>query len=307
MSQQLIYTPEQEEVFFDQIDQVYALAEDLKFEEAEQLLLEIEDSILDPKENCSVGGILLDSIFAFYEQAGQVEKALPYFIKETDYLQEKIKTESIKSISHFITTGAIYYALADLELARKYFKLAHKSGKSGDFQDYNPDFLHIALISDAEFIEFSRDFVPQTNMDQEDLSEEQQELIDDYSEKGNLAMDNGEYTVAISWFTKAMEVLPEPAGDWEASGWLSASIGDAYFSAGKYKQALENLHSALQIYGEGEDANPFVLLRLGETYFELNDHKKATDYLLLAYKMEGEAIFEEEKKYLNFLKKQTKL
>lgn len=70
----LVYSPEEEEVFFDQIDQVYTLTESQNLEEAEALLLKIDSSIPHPKENCSVGSILLDSIFSFYEQTGKVEK-----------------------------------------------------------------------------------------------------------------------------------------------------------------------------------------------------------------------------------------
>lgn len=304
MSHKLIYTPEQEELFFDQIDQVYTLAEDSKFEEAEALLLDIESYIPDPKEDCSVGGILLDSIFSFYEQAGQVEKALPYFLSETAYLQEKLQHEKIKSTGHFVTTGAIYYAMNDLDQARKYFKTAYKLEKARVFQDFNPDFLHIGAISDEEFAAFKVDFVPGTG-EQEDLTEEQQALIDDYAEKGNEEMDKANYDAAVEWYNKAIAVLPVPATDWEAAGWLLASIGDAYFSAGKYKEALTQLAIAEEIYGE--EANPFVLLRSGEAHFELNDHAQAALYLHRAYQLEGEELFEEDKKYLNFLKKQVKL
>jgi tetratricopeptide (TPR) repeat protein len=299
------YNQEQEELFFDQIDQVYTLTETAGFQDAEKLLLEIESSFPDPKEDCSVGSILLDSIFSFYEQAGQIEKALPFLLKETAYLQEKLLNEPIKGIGHFVTTGSIYYSLGDLDKARVYFKIAHNKEKGRVFQDFNPDFLHIAVISDTEFEDFKKDFTPNTE-EQDELSDEQQELIDDYCEKGNLEMDQGNYSAAIELFRKALKVLPEPAEDWDITGWISASVGDAYFCAKNYQEALVHLLAALKLYGD-EEANPFVLLRLGEVYYELGETELAGDYLLRAYRMEGEALFEDDKKYFKFLKKQHQL
>ncbi len=306
MSNSIIYTAVQEEEFFDHIDQVYAFAESAAYEEAEDLLLEIEASIPDPKEDCSVGNILLDSIYSFYEQTGQLEKALPYFLKETAYLKELIKTDTVKHPVHFVTTGSIYYAQADLDTARVYFKLAYSLKKGSIFQDFNPDFLHIARISDQEFEEFKKDFVPNTDTETEDLTEEQQLLIDDYCEQADQEVDKGNYAKAIAFFNQALEVLPQPKEDWEAAGWIQASIGDAYFNDSKYAEALAPLLAAQYIYGE-EEPNPFVMLRLGSTYFELNDHKNAADFLLRAYKIEGEELFEDDKKYLNFLKKEHQL
>lgn len=297
----LVYSPEEEEEFFDQIDQVYTLTESEQFEEAEELLLELESSIPDPKENCSVGAILLDSIYAFYDQSGEVEKALPYFLKETEYLKAKMTTGTVKSIVHFITTGSIYYKLEELDKAREYFKIAYELGKKGLFSDFHADFLFMALASDAHFAEFKENFIPNQEEEQDELTDEQQDLMDEYCEKGNAEMEEAHYNVAADWYKKAYAVLPDPKEDWEATGYITASWGDALFSAGKFKEALEQLLIADEFYS-GETRNPFVLLRLGGTYLELGDEENALKNLLIAYQMEGAQLFEEDKKYLKFLK-----
>lgn len=303
----LVYSQEEEEEFFDQIDQVYVLTESDKTEEAEELLLEIESRVPDPKENCSVGKILLDGIFAFYEQTGQLEKALPYFIRETDFLQEKMKTEPVKGIEHFITTGSIYYALQELDLARIYFKLAYQCGKKGAFADFHTDYLFMAAASDEDFEDFKKNFVPNVEEEEQDeLTDEQQDLMDDYCEKGNAEMDEENYPAAAEWFKKAYAVLPDPKDDWEATGYITASLGDALFSAGKFQEAQEQLLIAHNFYN-GETMNPFVLLRLGQTYFELGEEAKALANLLQAYQMEGALLFEDAQKYLTFLKKHHQL
>ena len=303
----LVYSPEEEEVFFDQIDQVYTLTESEQFEEAEELLLELEGSIPDPKENCSVGAIMLDSIYSFYEQTGQVEKALPYFLNETEYLLEKSKTTPIKSSVHFITTGNIYYTLQELDKAREYFKIAYQLGKKGIFSDFSADFLFIALASDADYAEFKENFIPNEEVEQDELTDEQQELMDGYVANGDTAMESENYDAAAGFYEQAYAVLPEPKDDWEPSGYITAATGDALFNAGKYPEALEKLLLAHEFYQAGEAPNPFVLLRLGETYFELGDEEKAASTLLQAYKMEGGDLFEEDKKYLKFLKKHHQL
>lgn len=302
----LAYSPEEEEAFFDQIDQVYVLAESDNIEEAEELLLEIESTIPDPKEDCSVGQILLDGIFSFYEQVGEVEKALPYFLKETDYLKEKMQHGTVKGVVHFITTGSIYYSLQDLDKAREYFKIAYQLGKKAVFADYQTDFLFMALAAEEDFEDFKRNFVPNEEEEQDELTDEEQDQMDDYCEKGNEEMEEENFEAAADWFKKAYAILPEPKEDWEATGYITASLGDALFSAGKFDEAMEQLLIAQNFYS-GEMMNPFVLLRLGQTYFELGNEEKALVYLLQAYKMEGQQLFEDEAKYLKFLKQHHKL
>ena len=304
----LVYNQEEEEAFFDRIDRVYVLAESDQTEEAEQLLLEIESEIPDPKENCSVGSILLESIFSFYEQAGELEKALPYFIRETDFLQEKMQTDKVKHIVHFITIGSIYYGMEDLDQARKYFKIAYELGKKGVFADFNPDFLFVAVASEEDFQDFKRNFVPEDTASEEadELTDEQQDLMDEYCEKGNAEMDEDNFVAAADWFKKAYAVLPEPKEDWEASGYITASLGDALFSAGKFEEAKDQLLIAHEFY-TGDNGNPFVMLRLGQVYFELAEENLALEFLSKAYDMEGAQLFEDDKKSLKFLKEHKKL
>lgn len=302
-----VYNPEEEEAFFDQINEVYMLTEADQYDEAEQLLLKINATVHEPRENSTVGAIMLDSIFAFYEQAGKPEKALPYFLKETDYLKELLDSETeIDNPAHFITTGHIYYAGSQLDEARAYFKIAFELGGEELFEEANPDFLLIATADEETFKAFENNFVPNSNSYQEELTEEQQELVDEYCEQGNVAMDAAQYDQAIASFRKALAVLPAPVSDWDTAGWISASLGDVYFAKGDYTAALEQLLVAEEIYSRDE-ANPFVFLRLGEAYYELGDQKNAAKYLVKAYKMEGAALFEEDKKYLNFLKKEKKI
>ena len=136
---------------------------------------------------------------------------------------------------------------------------------------------------------------------QEELTDIQQEWINNYAQIGNDEIENENFEHAIGWFSKALEIIPEPKSKWEATGWLNASIGDAYFYLHNYAEGIKCLHKAYDIYGP-DDVNPFVLLRLGQCYFHLNNEAMSKDYLLQAFLMEGEELFEDETLYFDFLR-----
>ncbi|MCC8193964.1 MAG: tetratricopeptide repeat protein [Deltaproteobacteria bacterium] len=137
--------------------------------------------------------------------------------------------------------------------------------------------------------------------DPDTLSEDIQDALEELCDQGNEAMDEGEFPEAVSFFEQALEILPAPAEEWEPYGWLQAALGDAYFGMRDYGTALDYFQKAYAFAGP-EDVNPFVLLRLGQCSRHLGDARNATEYLLRAYMLEGEAIFEEDPEDFAFLK-----
>lgn len=125
-----------------------------------------------------------------------------------------------------------------------------------------------------------------------ELDDKLYEKIEMFSEQGNEYADNEQYEDAILNFEQALALIPSPKTDWEASTWLFASIGDMYYSLGKYKEAVNNLFDALNC-PEGY-SNPFIHLRLGECLYEIKQYDKAKEYLLQAYMLEGADIFSEQ-------------
>jgi tetratricopeptide (TPR) repeat protein len=127
------------------------------------------------------------------------------------------------------------------------------------------------------------------------------ERIATLSEQGNQLDDQGEFLKAIETFCDALDLVPEPKADWEASTWLLAAIGDCNFRLGAYEQAARALDGAMHC--PGAIGNPFIHLRLGQCRFELGDMSRAADELTRAYAIEGRDIFaEEDAKYFAFLK-----
>lgn len=134
-----------------------------------------------------------------------------------------------------------------------------------------------------------------------ELSEELHNQIIDLSEQGESFLEFEKYDEALVKFQEALDLVPYPKKDWEASTWLYASIGDTLFSKQLYK---ESLNAFLDAYNCPDGTNnPFVNLKLGECYFELEEFEKAKEYLLRTYMLEGDEIFEEEEedKYINEL------
>lgn len=124
--------------------------------------------------------------------------------------------------------------------------------------------------------------------------------IVELSRIGDSFVDSGRFDAAIEKYEAAVNLLPEPVEQWEATGWLYAAIGDAYMFKKNYEKALNWFFDAQNVSDVG---NPFLLLRIGECSFEINDIEKAKSCLLQAYMLEGERIFEDEPaKYFNVIK-----
>jgi len=121
------------------------------------------------------------------------------------------------------------------------------------------------------------------------------------SEQGNALADQGNFRDAVERFIAALDLVPEPITDWEASTWLLGSIGDMNFQLRAYEHAARALADAMHC--PGAIGNPFLHLRLGQCRLELGDRKRAADELTRAYAIEGKDIFAaEHTKYFEFLK-----
>jgi tetratricopeptide (TPR) repeat protein len=125
---------------------------------------------------------------------------------------------------------------------------------------------------------------------------------DDYAKEGNKLFDEGEYLQAVSIWLEGLNSLNKPLNMQSEAVWFQTSIADAYFMLGEYEKAYPYLWDAKSnITGEGY-TNPFVMLRLGQCSFELGKDD-AAEYLIRAYMLAGDDIFEsEDEKYFDQIK-----
>jgi tetratricopeptide (TPR) repeat protein len=131
------------------------------------------------------------------------------------------------------------------------------------------------------------------------LSPEISAQLDALAEEGNAWSDAGNHEAAIKKWSEALDLIPEPKTDWEASTWLYASIGDAYYAQGKFEDARATFFDALNCPDANE--NPFIPYRLGQSQIRLGNEEKGVEHLLRAYMLDGEDIFSSEDEGAEFL------
>lgn len=141
-----------------------------------------------------------------------------------------------------------------------------------------------------------------------ELTEEVLDRINELSELGNDHIDEEEFDSAVDAWEEALSLIPEPQNHYLESVWLNASVGDAYFLQDDFATALTFFLTAKSNVEENVYSNPFIMLRLGECYLELADEEKAKEFLLRAYLLDPEEIFEgEDEKYFDFLNRNVNL
>jgi tetratricopeptide (TPR) repeat protein len=119
--------------------------------------------------------------------------------------------------------------------------------------------------------------------------------------EGDARLQAGSLQAALDTYDRALALVPGDKTHWEASTWIFAAKGDAFFAARRWHAALECFRSALAC--PGGFGNPFIHLRLGQCCLEMGDDERAADELTRAYALEGDAIFAADgSKYLAFLK-----
>lgn len=141
-----------------------------------------------------------------------------------------------------------------------------------------------------------------------ELSDEIKEQLNELAEDGNFLYDHEQYDDAVQVWQDALNLIPQPQQYYGETVWFLASIGDIYFIQKNFDKAYECFNKARgNLSGEGY-GNPFVMLRLGECCLEKGDEKNALEYMLRAYMIAGEEIFDEdEPKYFEFLNERIDL
>jgi tetratricopeptide (TPR) repeat protein len=134
-----------------------------------------------------------------------------------------------------------------------------------------------------------------------ELSPALHEKITRLAEQGDQYIEDDDYDKAVEVYQQAIRLLPSPITEWEAATWLYSGIGDAYYFADNNEKSHDAFQQALK--SPGGLGNPFIYLRLGQTAFDMGKNELAKDYLMRAYMLDGNTIFEDTNpKYFDFIK-----
>ncbi|PSL47172.1 hypothetical protein CLV51_10217 [Chitinophaga niastensis] len=218
-------------------------------------------------------------------------KDFPYALKWARTLQHCDPERADDGGREFIL-GKVLFDSKEMSEAEVQLSIAMHKSAGRVFEGADEKYLH-AFKGIASVVE-------------EELPDSIYEQIEQLSEAGNDLADADNYDGAIAKFTEALELIPAPKNNWEASTWLYASIGDMQFLKDDFKAAADNFFDALN----GPDAQTvgFIHLRLGECLLELKQEDKSLDHLLRAYMLEGAEIFAaEDSKYFDFLRERVEL
>ena len=133
-----------------------------------------------------------------------------------------------------------------------------------------------------------------------ELPRDVHEAIQAHCAEGDALAASGQYEAAIGQYNAAWALVPTPRNDWNASTWILAALGDAFFLGGHIDAARKPLEFAMTC--PGGLGNPFLHLRLGQVLFEAGELDAAADELMRGYMGGGPEIFaNEDPRYLEFL------
>lgn len=143
-------------------------------------------------------------------------------------------------------------------------------------------------------------------MQRNELDGETYERIKELCARGDRSVELKQFETAFHFYRDALNLVPEPVEDWEATTWILAAIGDLHWHEGKIDKSLSAFEDAVRC--PGGLGNPFIHLRLGQCSFELGELDRSADELARTYMATGLEILEQEDpKYLAFLRTRMKI
>lgn len=296
---------------FEMQGEAFELLENGQLDEALKKIWGAWNLLPEPKFNTSCSDTILIDLSEILLIAGKYEDAatiLQEWINDLETCGYKIY-----ETTPYILLGEVYLHLNKIEEAKKqFYKAIEYKATQRDFSDKPAFYFDIAkkkLVDELEIVKLFQQEVKskKEKISPKELSEDIIERIEQLSEQGNEFSEQENHTEAIRVWEQALALIPNPQNNFGESLWLETSIGDAYYMLGDFGNALSHLQNAKSNIEENAYENPFTMLRLGQSCFEIQQIEEAKEYLLRAYMLEGEEIFEGEEKYLTFLKQHVKI
>ena len=258
-----------------------------KVDEAWEKLFDTAKIFDDSKESESMYYWYLDDILKYSIETNRFDIGDKYI----DIFMKTDLARADKGVREF-RAGVFYYEKGEKELAAKYLRVTYGistarwcfNGKDNKkYKDFikecidNEKKANTKICNNETLVEnFEKNFP----------------RIQELCQSGDDAFDDDDLESALDDYLEAWELIPQPKGGYEATGWVAAAIGEVLFEQKKYKEALDYFQEAY--YAIGGQLNPYVNLMLGKCFYLLKKKKEAASYLHMAYELDGDAIFEDE-------------
>lgn len=306
---------ELENEVFELSDLACELLEDGKVEEALAKIKLAWEKLPEARYNTSVSYMTLCALIPILNTAGKYNEALQLTKEWIADLENS--GYKIYHTMPYILHGETMLFLKDADAAKESFYQAVKYGATKrDFSDQPAFYFEVAKkkLNDPEEIltRFEKEVLSRSltilRPEIMELSEEVSTRIEELSEQGNELFEEEKYQECIEVWLAALALIPEPQNSYSEAFWLETSIGDCYFMWNDFEQSLAHFLNAKGNIETNAYENAFVMLRLGELFLEGDHFNDAKEFLLRAYMLEGEEIFEtEDEKYFVFLKQNVEL
>lgn len=125
-------------------------------------------------------------------------------------------------------------------------------------------------------------------------------ILEEYQKichEADALLEDNNYEKALIRFEEALNRLPD--GIWNCEAYAYAGKGEAFQALEKWEEAFQ---AFMWIYVNDQTENPYVLMNLGICYYHLDNLQKAKEFLLEAYKLDGEDVFDGAEQYLDIIR-----
>ena len=121
------------------------------------------------------------------------------------------------------------------------------------------------------------------------------------TDKADRHFEMCELAEAIDCYGKVLRLISVKKELEEQTAWTLSAIGDCYFVMRDFKSALRHYIKAFNL--PTGYANAYAQLRAGQVFYEQGNMEQARHYMLQAYLIEGDELFEDEDwKYFDLIK-----
>lgn len=249
------------------------------YEEGWKLCMEAWDMLPEPKYRQSESWFVVINIVKYGIETKRFEYAEKFL-----GLLFICALHRVDSGEREFWAGRLAYEKGDMDIAKELFTLSLEKSEGYGIITRKENRIYKELVQRKRKTAKSKSKLPADK------------LID----KADKLWDKGKYEEAEELYLQGLEKIDDLEGDDVEDYYRNAygGLGDCCFRRKEYENAKNYFMDAYNY----DYSNPYINMRIGECYVFLDDEEKAKEYLLRAYMMAGEDVFEGNEPFLDIIK-----